>query len=116
MRQIDVGAVRDQRMGSAGGMRDARAPYPGAGPRVASAEPPPPPDMTPAVDDKPKATPVYKKWWFWAVVGVSAYVVISIARRIRRTRRSRELARPRAAARPPAPATTQGGGLTLMRW
>jgi hypothetical protein len=32
-------------------------------------------------DDKPvkKATPVYKKWWFWAVVAVSAYVVYSIA-------------------------------------
>jgi hypothetical protein len=29
--------------------------------------------------DKPKETPVYKKWWFWAVVAVSAYVVISIA-------------------------------------
>ena len=32
--------------------------------------------------DKPAApqeTPVYKKWWFWAVVAVSAYVVYEIA-------------------------------------
>jgi hypothetical protein len=24
-----------------------------------------------------KPTPVYKKWWFWAIVGVSAYVEIT---------------------------------------
>ena len=27
----------------------------------------------------PKETPIYKKWWFWAVVAVSAYVVYEIA-------------------------------------
>ena len=34
-----------------------------------------------APNDQPvkKETPVYKKWWFWAVVAVSAYVVYSIA-------------------------------------
>jgi hypothetical protein len=116
VQQIDVGTVRDQRMGGAGGVRDSRSPYPGAGPRVASAEPPPAADMPPAVDDKPKATPVYKKWWFWAVVGVSAYVVISIAREDSAkdsaqpgTTRGREL------PLGPQPAS-QAGGLTLMRW
>ena len=28
---------------------------------------------------KEASTPVYKKWWFWVIVGVSAYVVYSFA-------------------------------------
>jgi hypothetical protein len=35
--------------------------------------------LGPSPSDKPKETPVYKKWWFWAVVAVSAYVVYEIA-------------------------------------
>jgi hypothetical protein len=118
VQQIDVGAVRDQRMGGAGGagggMADPR--MGGAGgappPRVGAAEPPPPQGMPATPDDKPKATPVYKKWWFWAVVGVSAYVVISIASEDSAAQpgtRAREL--------PLGPVAPQAsGGLTLMRW
>ena len=28
---------------------------------------------------KKKAKPAYKKWWFWAIVGVSAYILIDLA-------------------------------------
>jgi len=95
---IDVNQVRDQRVGGAGsGMPDTRqgpggpngsvnagvgaAGGGGAGAMQANAGngaggPAGAPD-----GDKPvkKETPVYKKWWFWAVVAVSAYVVYSIA-------------------------------------
>jgi hypothetical protein len=30
-------------------------------------------------DQPKKATPVYKKWWFWVVVAISAVVVYQIA-------------------------------------
>jgi len=32
------------------------------------------------IDSKPakKARPLYKEWWFWAVVGVSAIIVIDM--------------------------------------
>jgi hypothetical protein len=91
---IDVNQVRDQRMGgSSSGMPDNRGgPAMGTqggpqGPNTAQAGAGPgpqgpqaqgapmPEDQTPPK----KPTPVYKKWWFWAVVAVSAYVVYSIA-------------------------------------
>jgi hypothetical protein len=112
--QIDVGAVRDQRMGSASsGMVDPRGPNAGAGPRVGAAEPPPP-GMGPTPDDKPKAKPVYKKWWFWAVVAVSAYVVYAIA-----TEESAAQTPTRARELPlgPMPLAPQAaGGMALIRW
>ena len=99
---IDINSIRDQRMGGAGsGMPDNRVgPGGGAGENgkagaggamgsaggggagmqgTASSGNPNGAPMGP--DDKPvkKETPVYKKWWFWAVVAVSAYVVYSIA-------------------------------------
>jgi hypothetical protein len=37
------------------------------------------PNAPPTDQPKPAVVPVYKKWWFWAVVAVSAYVVYSIA-------------------------------------
>jgi hypothetical protein len=62
--------------------------------------------------DKPKETPVYKKWWFWAVVAVSAYVVISIA-----TESSQN---PNATGHEmlpsPGRAAASPGGLTLWRF
>lgn len=61
--------------------------------------------------DKPKETPVYKKWWFWAVVAVSAYVVISIA-----TESSNN---PNATGHQMLPtpgAQTSPGGMTLWRF
>ena len=48
---------------------------------VAEAPPPPPASATQPAGEKPKdnATPIYKKWWFWVVLGVGALVVINIA-------------------------------------
>jgi hypothetical protein len=115
VQQIDVGAVRDQRVGNQGG--GAAGPQPaGPGPRVGAAEPPPPPGagMPPMPNDRPAEKPVYKKWWFWAVVGVSAYVVYAIATEdsVQSGSRTREMlplgSRPLATQAP--------GGLTLMRW
>jgi tetratricopeptide (TPR) repeat protein len=66
-----------------------------------------------ATDTQPKkATPVYKKWWFWAVVVVSAYVVYSIAKEEEQpTRTGRE----QIFGGTPM-GDTQTGGVTLMRW
>jgi hypothetical protein len=112
VQQIDVGAVRDQRMGAGGMGAGGMAPPPG--PSVGSAEPPPAGVAPmPVTDDKPKATPVYKKWWFWAVVAVSAYVVYAIATEdsAQSGTRSRELP---LGPTPLAPRAS--GGLTLMSW
>ncbi len=58
--------------------------------------------------EQPAAKPVYKKWWFWAVVAVSAYVVYSIAT---------EDSEPSTQARTLLPGPqAQPGGLTLMSW
>jgi hypothetical protein len=91
---IDVNQVRDQRVGGAGsGMPDNRqgpggpngmAPTGGgggAGMQANASAGTGGPTAPVGPDDKPvkKETPVYKKWWFWAVVAVSAYVVYSIA-------------------------------------
>jgi hypothetical protein len=70
--------------------------------------------MPGAPDDKPREKPVYKKWWFWAVVAVSAYVVYAIA--------TEDSAQPGSRAREmlplgPRPIAPQApGGLTLMSW
>ena len=103
VQSINIDAIRDQRMGGAGsGLPDNRmGPNGAAGPNGPNANPnyggpapngmagmgangansaPPPGPGAPT--DKPVAaqeTPVYKKWWFWVVVAVSAYVVYSIA-------------------------------------
>jgi hypothetical protein len=96
---INIDQIRMQRMGGAtsGMAADPRAqgangaqgpvgPNGPQGPAVAAQGPnnPQGPQTTGTASlqgngDKPKETPVYKKWWFWAVVAVSAYVVISIA-------------------------------------
>jgi hypothetical protein len=113
VQQIDVGSVRDQRVGSASsGMIEPRGGNPGADPRVGAAEPPPP-GMPGTPDDKPKVTPVYKKWWFWAVVAVAAYVVYAVATEdsAKSSSRARELPLGPMPLAPQAP-----GGLTLMRW
>jgi len=119
---MNIDAIRDQRVGGAGsGMVDPRG-----GPAVAAnngmGPPPPPvngqapqgaaaPNQVPGPQDQPKkADPVYKKWWFWAVVAVSAYVVIKIATTDSSDNISRTML-------PLGPAAAQDtGGLTLMRW
>ncbi len=120
---MNIDAIRDQRVGGAGsGMVDPRG-----GPAVAANNGGPPPVANngqapqgagappngaaqPGPQDQPKkADPVYKKWWFWAVVVVSAYVVLKIA-----TTDSSNTAR---TVLPLGPAASQDtGGLTLMRW
>jgi hypothetical protein len=120
---IDVNQVRDQRVGGAssgiadtrGGPATAAAGAPagtqvGAGPQAANG--PQPQGATPLDQTPPKkATPVYKKWWFWAVVAVSAYVVYSIASEGSNSNatRGREL--------PPMPGPAiESGGATLLRF
>ena len=94
---IDINAIRDQRIGgAASGLADTRggpamgAPLPPAGQANlnASAIPPPAgagaavqaqPNGAQPVDQPKKADPIYKKWWFWAIVAVSAYVVYEVA-------------------------------------
>ena len=83
----------------------------GVNPQGANAQGPTASTNGPGPSDKPKETPVYKKWWFWAVVAVSAYVVISIA--------TEDSQNPSARGhemfdRGPTPAAP--GGLTLMRF
>lgn len=127
---IDINQIRAERMGggTSGVAADNRGgPSGPAGPAVGptgpngpnGAGPAAPNANNPAVtgtDDKPvkKETPVYKKWWFWAVVAVSAYVVISIA-----TDGSSSPNRARESTMlPPGTATDTGGGggATLLRF
>ena len=123
---MDINQIRDQRVGGAGsGMVDNRggpavaanggmAPPPsaaGAGaPPVAGAAPPAGAPAGPQ-DQPKKADPIYKKWWFWAVVVVSAYVVYSIAT----TDSSPNTARTMLPIGPTA-TPQQSGGYTLMSW
>ncbi|HEX7836094.1 MAG TPA: hypothetical protein VF469_01460, partial [Kofleriaceae bacterium] len=65
--------------------------------------------VQPGGPDQPKKEdPVYKKWWFWAVVAVSGYVVYQLASSNSSNTTAREA--------PMAKAAPQPGGLTLLRW
>jgi len=132
---ISIDEVRDQRIGgAASGMRDNKrppsnvptnprvagtddpvAPYPNAtDPQAAGTRPRAgaQPTAEPAAPtDKPKQTPVYKKWWFWAVVGVSAYVLYSIA-----SEDSRSSSQARTLLPQGSPGTTGSSGATLFRF
>jgi hypothetical protein len=116
---INIDQVRDQRMGNGavGTGNDRRT-----GPAVAANDPNGPNDQAPPAADNgapnaasnatnppvgepPKrVTPVYKKWWFWAVVAVSGYVVYSLATD---SSKSGDSTRGRSAT---------PSGLTLLRW
>lgn len=121
---IDVNQIRAERLGGgASGVAAAPGPAgpagpigPQAGPTPTNASGPatPAPDAN-AVSDKPvkKETPVYKKWWFWAVVAVSAYVVISIATD---GSSSPNRARESTMLPPGTTAADPNGGMTLMRF
>lgn len=121
---IDVNQVRDQRTGGAGsGMPDTHGgpatnpSHPGAAGAGAGA------GMQanagaggaqgtlPADQQQPakKETPVYKKWWFWAVVAVSAYVVYSIAVDGSKSPNAVRETLPQSATNAP-------GGMTLLRF
>ncbi len=120
---IDINSVRDQRVGAGtvrggpvGGPAGAGVPAAGAGGQggaganVAAAGPQNP--GAPAPMDQPKkATPVYKKWWFWVVVAVSAVVVYQIA-----TEDSTPTTRARESFAPATPRAASDSGFTLMRF
>ncbi|MBA3464729.1 MAG: hypothetical protein H0T46_32650 [Deltaproteobacteria bacterium] len=121
---IDVNSIRDQRVGGQSSgipANDPRgpstgvavqAPGPAPGPAVAGAPNGPSPNGAPVTGEPPKAqTPIYKKWWFWAVVAVSAYVVYQIATDDASDNSARLL--PEVGGAKP---TAQPGGLTLMSW
>jgi hypothetical protein len=118
---INIDQVRDQRVGgAASGLTDTRGgPAVAAGAGAAQPGQPAPPAPSgangqplPGSPDQPKETPVYKKWWFWAVVAVSGYVVYELATSSSTSSqpiRGRELP-------PTGRAAAQPGGLTLLSW
>jgi tetratricopeptide (TPR) repeat protein len=140
VQRIDVNQIRDQRVGGAtsgmpaqppaapgtaasggnaaanidvnaqasGGAPATAGPAPVANANNPNAAQPGQPDPS----DK-KATPVYKKWWFWAVIAVSAYVVISIATEDKNDDTASRVMPMGRNSNSPAAAT---GGMTLMRW
>ena len=79
---INIDQIRDQRIGpvAAGGAAVAPGPNGAPPPNAASAANAPSSATNfNAPAEAPKETPIYKKWWFWAVIAVSAYVVYEIA-------------------------------------
>jgi len=127
---IDINQVRDQRVGGAASgipANDPRSPAgnvamgasgnAGVGPATAAppnGAAPGPSAGAPMTGEPPKkATPIYKKWWFWAVVAVSAYVVYQIATDDASSNSARMLPEVGGAK---AGGTAQPGGLTLMSW
>ncbi len=138
VQNIDINSVRDQRVGGqSSGIPAADPRYPGApvnGQQMGQGQPgpqgqvtPPPangqqasagapngpnPNGVPMNGEPPKKeTPIYKKWWFWAVVAVGAYVVYNIA-----VDDSSSSSTGRTVKMLPEPAAAQPGGLTLMSW
>jgi len=107
-------AAGNNMMGTQGaGGQGAMANNGGAGANGAQQPGMPPEAQQP--DQPKKPTPVYKKWWFWVVVAISAVVVYQIATEGSNSQantRAREAQAPgggRAAAAP-------DGGFTLLRF
>lgn len=134
---IDINAIRDQRVGGSGSgipANDPRGPAVaggtggnaaagvgagangGANGGVANAGAPngPNPNGAPlGPQDQPKkAAPIYKKWWFWAVVAVSAYVVYQIVNDKSSSSQPGRMVLPDVGGAQAA----QPGGYTLMHW
>ena len=120
---INIDEIRDQRMG--GGATDGRGGPQGAasaanaGPAQPGQPGAAPPAPSAAVNGQPlgaadepkKEAPVYKKWWFWVVVGVSAVVVYEVV-----SSPSSSVQNQGRVVPPTGRATPQPGGLTLLRW
>ncbi len=66
---INIDSIRDQRLGASG---TAGGPAPGPGGTAASSQ-------SGDAPPQPKAKPIYKEWWFWAVVAVGAVVLYEVA-------------------------------------
>jgi hypothetical protein len=115
---INIDDIRDQRLGGGiGGPAEQRGPVAGNEPGLAPGQPggqaglgAPSGQLPPAPppSDEPKDDPVYKKWWFWGIVAVTAVVVYEIANDSSSSNNISRTAPPRTAAQP--------GGLTLLRW
>jgi hypothetical protein len=116
---IDIDQIRDQRIAASGsGIPQSRGGAVGTGGPSAGQPPGPvsangptdPGNMNgpsgapvPGSSDQPKkADPVYTKWWFWVVIGVSAYVLFVL---------SQADSKPAASAR-----ETARPGLSLFSW
>ncbi len=86
LRRVDAINIAEVESRYRSGAEQAAQPHPGAAgtqPNAAglAGPPPPPPEGVrgPAQGLTPrKHTPVYKKWWFWVVVGVGAIVLINV--------------------------------------
>lgn len=129
---IDINAVRDQRGGVApandprmtGGGNVAMGANAGVGTGPATAAGPnagapngPNPSGVPMNGEPPKKeTPIYKKWWFWAVVAVSAYVVYQIATDDASSSNTGRMLPEVGGAKGGTAGAASGGGLTLMSW
>jgi len=108
LNSIDIDQIRDQRAigaapeGRSGPAVAAAGVEPGAsGPTAPTGAP-----LPPTGNDQPKKeTALYKKWWFWAVVAVSGYVVYELATS---SSSSSSSSRGRTGNAP--------GGLTLLSW
>jgi hypothetical protein len=78
---VDVGAIRAQRRGPAtAAPQTPGEPTAAAGPATQAPSPYPP--VAPAAPERPEppaAKPVYKKWWFWVVLGVGSVVLYTMA-------------------------------------
>lgn len=68
---INIDAIRDQR-----GLSDRPS---GASPGGTEPRGTTPSPSVPSGDAGPKAKPIYKEWWFWAIVAVGAVVVYEVA-------------------------------------
>ncbi len=128
VQSIDINAIRNQRGAGAQidihatggpapaptavGVNGAPPPAPGA-PLAANGAQPMPNPAAPAVEVE---VPVYKKWWFWAVVGVSLYVVYEIATENSNNNEATGREAPMFARGHNAAMPQQPQGLTLLRW
>lgn len=128
VQQIDINAIRDQRVGGAGsGIPDSRGgpavaaggaaaqpnANPNAGPPAGNAAHGGVTGLNSTVPEQPKAAPVYKKWWFWALVAVGAYVAYEVATTDSKSPNSRARELPLGPQSMPG---GQAGGATLFRW
>jgi tetratricopeptide (TPR) repeat protein len=106
--RIDIGRLRAERR--------AGAPARPAPPRTAAApapSPSPAPASAPDRGEPKKERPIYKRWWFWVVAGVSAIVIINIATADSDSSDSRALLLPMGDGRRDAPGQ---GGAVLLRF
>jgi hypothetical protein len=108
-------AMGTQGMGGAGGQgMGAQGNAGGAGARGQT--PGAPPEVAQQPDQPKKPTPVYKKWWFWVVVAISAVVVFQIVTEGSNSNTPTRAREAQAPGSPRAAAAASEGGFTLLRF